>query len=50
MGFNITVRRYDVGKCPHCGSYAVVPACILNPKSLNLRKGMAYVEKVSIRL
>lgn len=29
---------------------AVVPACILNPKSLNLRQGMAYVEKVSIRL
>lgn len=26
---------------------AVVPACILNPKSLNLRKGMAYVEEVS---
>lgn len=26
---------------------AVVPACILNPKSLNLRKDMAYVEEVS---
>ncbi len=26
---------------------AVAPACILNPKSLNLRKGMAYVEEVS---
>lgn len=25
---------------------AVVPACILNPKSLNLRKGMVYVEEV----
>lgn len=37
---------YDVA---HSGR-AVVPACILNPKSLNLRKGMAYVEDVSIRL
>lgn len=27
-------------------SYAVVPACVLNPKSLNLRQGMAYVEEV----
>lgn len=26
---------------------AVVPACILNPKSLNLRQNMAYVEEVS---
>ena len=26
--------------------YAVAPACILNPKSFNLRKGMAYVEEV----
>lgn len=30
-----------------CGNYAVAPACILNPKSLNLRQGMAYVEEVS---
>ena len=28
-------------------SGAVVPACILNPKSLNLRKRMAYVEEVA---
>lgn len=28
-------------------SCAVAPACILNPKSLNLRKGMAYVEGVA---
>lgn len=28
-------------------SYAVAPACILNPKSLNLRQSMAYVEEVS---
>ena len=26
---------------------AVVPACILNPKSLNLRESMAYVEEVA---
>lgn len=30
-----------------CGNYAVAPACILNPKSLNLRQSMAYVEEVS---
>lgn len=30
-----------------CESRAVVPACILNPKSLNLRQCMAYVEEVS---
>lgn len=34
------------------GSYAdrsgaIVPACVLNPKSLNLRQNMAYVEEVS---
>lgn len=28
-------------------SCAVAPACILNPKSLNLRQSMAYVEEVS---
>ena len=28
-------------------SCAVAPACILNPKSLNLRQNMAYVEEVS---
>lgn len=30
-----------------CGRGAVAPACILNPKSLNLRNGMACVEEVS---
>ncbi len=30
-----------------CGRGAVAPACILNPKSLNLRQSMAYVEEVS---
>lgn len=28
-------------------SHAVVPVCVLNPKSLNLRQGMAYAEEVS---
>lgn len=28
-------------------SFSVVPACILNPESLNLRKDMTYVEEVS---
>ena len=30
-----------------CNVGAIVPACVLNPKSLNLRKDMAYVEDVS---
>lgn len=30
-----------------CNGSAVAPACILNPKSLNLRKNMAYVEEVA---
>lgn len=30
-----------------CNGGAVAPACILNPKSLNLRQSMAYVEEVS---
>ena len=25
----------------------VTPACILNPKSLNLRQSMAYVEEIA---
>ena len=28
-------------------SYAVAPACILNPKSLNLRQSMAFVEEIA---
>lgn len=51
MGAAGIVRLVDVdGKlCNNgtCGSDAVAPACILNPKSLNLRPGMAYVEEVS---
>ena len=35
---------YNYGAC-NCG--AVAPACILNPKSLNLRQNMAYVEEVA---
>lgn len=35
---------YDYGAC-NCG--AVAPACVLNPKSLNLRKIVAYVEEIS---
>ena len=32
-----------------CAYYeqSVAPACVLNPKSLNLRQSMAYVEEVS---
>ena len=30
-----------------CNGGAVAPACVLNPKFLNLRKNMAYVEEVS---
>lgn len=30
-----------------CSNNAVVPACILNPEFLNLRKDMAYVEEMS---
>lgn len=35
---------YNYGAC-NCGT--VAPACILNPKLLNLRKNMAYVEEVA---
>ena len=35
---------YNYGAC-NCG--AIAPACILNPKSLNLRQNMAYVDEVS---
>nr|DAO90877.1 MAG TPA: hypothetical protein [Caudoviricetes sp.] len=51
MGFASHVRSMSVsGKLYNssvCSNNAVAPACILNPKSLNLRKGMAYVEEVS---
>ena len=45
------VRAVDIGArfgcVGACLSGAVAPACILNPKSLNLRQSMAYVEEVS---
>lgn len=45
------VRVVDIGArfgcVGACLSGAVAPACILNPKSLNLRQSMAYVEEVS---
>lgn len=45
------VRAMDIGDrlgcVGACLSGAVAPACILNPKSLNLRQSMAYVEEVS---
>lgn len=48
------VRAVDIGDwfgcAGACRSGAVTPACILDPKSLNLRQSMAYVEKISIRL
>ena len=47
----IHVRRVTTGgqlydSCAYISS-AVAPACVLNPKSLNLRQSMAYVEEVS---
>lgn len=43
------VRAADIGGrfgfVGACLSGAVVPACVLNPKSLNLRQSMAYVEE-----
>lgn len=45
------VRAVDIGDrlgcVGACLNGVVVPACILNPKSLNLRQSMAYVEEVS---
>lgn len=51
MGGAIHVRRVTTGGQLYDSrayiSGAVAPACILNPKSLNLRQSMAYVEEVS---
>lgn len=45
------VRAADIGgwfgTVGACLNGSVAPACIFNPKSLNLREGMAYVEEVS---
>ena len=30
-----------------CNGGTIIPACVLNSKSLNLRQNMAYVEEVS---
>lgn len=50
-GFAYYVRRVDTdgqldNRCAYY-SYAVAPACILNPAALNLRQSMAFVEEVS---
>lgn len=37
----------QLGRSSAGESHAVAPACILNPKFLNLRQNMAYVEEVS---
>lgn len=36
----------EKGNCAY-DSYVVAPTCILNPKFLNLRQSMAFVEEVS---
>lgn len=50
-GESIVVRTMDTDGLLYnygaCNGGAVAPACILNPKSLNLRKNMAYVDEVS---
>ncbi len=50
-GYALYVRYVDMGGKMYigdaCRSGAIVPACVLNPKSLNLRQNMAYVEEVS---
>ena len=39
--------RSNLSHCGACNSKAIAPACVLNPKSLNLRQSMACVEEVS---
>lgn len=51
VGIGHVVRFVDAGgslgsRRAQCG-LAVAPACILNPKSLNLRQSMAFVEEVA---
>ena len=45
------VRSVDIssrfGCVGACSNGAVVPACVLNPKFLNLRQNMAFVEEIS---
>lgn len=40
-----TAGRFGIE--PACFGYAVTPACVINPESLNLRRNMAYVEETS---
>lgn len=50
-GESIVIRTVDADGLLYnygaCNGGAVAPACVLNPKFLNLRKDMAYVEDVS---
>jgi hypothetical protein len=50
-GYALYVRYVDTGGKMYigdaCRSGAIAPACVLNPKFLNLRKNMAYVEDKS---
>lgn len=51
MGYASSVRLVlaggQFGRSSAGEIHAVAPACILNPKSLNLRKDMAYVEEAA---
>lgn len=50
LGGDVIRVIYKSGKIGDTGvfqHYAVAPACIINPKSLNLRQSMAYVEEVA---
>lgn len=42
---HLVLRGGQLGRSSAGESHAVAPACILNPKSLNLRQNMAYVEE-----
>ena len=50
-GESIVIRTVDADGLLYnygaCNGGAVAPACVLNPKFLNLRHNMAYVEEVS---
>ncbi len=37
----------NLSYCGACNSKAIAPACILNPKLLNLRQSMAFVEEIA---
>lgn len=44
---DVSDKFYKFYNSSACSNNAIAPACILNPKLLNLRKNMAYVEDVS---